>query len=142
MGEPHYIWFLLGIRPWENTLKAFAFGGSKDHPELLTEYEPLGLAFLKKRLPNDQEYDTRGYILHACRISLGANPEQERQRCRAEFLRFLERGGMTRLEQEETINAFAERVAQIMRKGIDERAGVRPLAESLWGRTNRIKSRK
>ncbi|MES2203156.1 MAG: hypothetical protein V4474_02455 [Patescibacteria group bacterium] len=143
MAEPHYLWYLLGIKPFGDTLKCFAFGGSRDHPELVTEYEPIGLAFLKNRLPKDQEHSTEGYILHACRITVhSTDPNQERGRCRGEFLRFLERAGMTRLEQEGTIKAFVERLTFILREGADERAGIRPLAESLWGKSGKIKFRK
>ncbi|HEV8666820.1 MAG TPA: hypothetical protein VN665_03160, partial [Candidatus Paceibacterota bacterium] len=68
MKEPEHLWFLLAIRPGDMTLNVLAVGESGKYPELLTEHEPRALAFLKNKIPGDE--DVMGYKFHACRFTI------------------------------------------------------------------------
>lgn len=136
MEEQAYVWFLLGLKPGENSLVVFNMGRSIQNPELLTEHEPRALAVLKKDLPESK--DTEGFKLHACRLAVGDDrPSQlykERKRWRDEFRRFLAKCDLTLVEQNEMIETFAEETINLIRDGGDGEARIRPLSQSMWGK--------
>lgn len=136
MTEQRYVWFLLGLKAEDNSLRVFAMGRSVHNPELKTEHEPRALAVLKKGLPKSE--NTEGFTLHASRISLGGTDpnhvRKERKRWRDEFQQFLAKGGLTLVEQLDMIEAFAEETLNFMRGALDTKADMPPVSESLWGK--------
>lgn len=140
MKEPEHVWFLLGVKPAEMLLTVFAMGVSSQHLELATEHEPKALAMLKKRLPESE--DTEGFKFHACRFTIGGDDAtliKESKRWREEFRRFLARCDLTVVEQKEMVEAFAEATLELTRETLDAEVGIRPLSESLWGKTGKVK---
>ena len=135
MSEQKHVWFLMGIKPGENNLLLFAMNWSEQGPEFATEHEPRALAAMKKRVPKEIE----GFRLHACRMTLYNDPahlQKEAKRWREELRRFFARCDLTVVEQKDLIEELREKLLSRFREIEDSKAGIKPLPESLWGKSN------